>query len=305
MQLRPQTWTEHVEAPSSDHPPLSVVIATRGHVTEMRYVLDALLPQIRDVGGEVVVVAGHDDADAAMQDLRWISVPGEKNLLRLRAIGLRAARGGVIATGEDHAVPGPDWCAAILRAHGEHPAAAAVAGCVVNGTPNRVSASANFLSYAAPYMPPMSAMPNMPPPYTVLSFKRAALAELDDRPGMLEARLVPELFERGAMVADDRVVIAHYQDLNLVQAIDNVYSAARCSYGYALAGADRARRREVARWIVKNVPRIHLGEARKRVPTGPRGWPLLGNLSVLVAATAIGGAIGALFGPGRTPDRTA
>lgn len=294
-----------METPPSDHPPLSAVIATRGLWSAMRHVLDALLPQVRDAGGEVVVVAGHEDVAPATPNLRWISVPGEKNLLRLRAIALHAARGAVIATGEDHAVPRPDWCAAILRAHAEHPSAAAVAGCVVNGTADRASARANFLSYAAPFMPPMAALPSIPPPYTVLSFKREALAGLDDRPGTLEARLVPELFARGAIVVDDRIVIDHYQDLNLVQSIDNVYSAARCSYGYALDGADSARRRQVARWIVKNVPRLHLGEARKRVPAGPGGWYLLGNIRVLVAATALGGAMGALFGPGRSPDRTA
>jgi len=288
-----------------DHPPLSSVIATRGLFPAMRHVLDALLPQIRDAGGEVVVVAGHEGVAPATPNLRWISVPGEKNLLRLRTIGLHAARGAVIATGEDHAVPRADWCAAILRAHAEHPGAAAVAGCVVNGSVDRVSAKANFLSYAAPFMPPMPTIPSMPPPYTVLSFKREALAGLDDRPGTLEARLVPELFARGAIVADDRIVIDHYQDLNLVQSIDNVYCAARCSYGYALDGADRARRRQVAGWIVKNVPHLHLDEARKRVPTGPGGWYLLGNVAVLVAATALGGAMGALFGPGRSPDRTA
>ena len=294
-----------MEAPSSDRPPLSVVIATRGLLSDMRYVLDALLPQLREVGGEAVVVAGHDHEAPAMPNLRWIGAPGEKNLLRLRVIGLEAARGAVIATGEDHAVPNRDWCVAILRAHQENPDAAAVAGCVINGTASRVSANANFLSYAAPYMPPMVTLPGVPPPYTVLSFKRDALAQLGDQPGTLEAQLIPELFASGAMVADDRIVISHYQDLNLVQSIDNVYCAARCSYGYALAGADRARRREVARWILKNVPRIHLGAARTRVPAGARGWPLLGYLRVLVAITAIGGAVGALFGPGHTPDRTA
>jgi hypothetical protein len=296
---------ELVQLLPSDQPPLSSVIATRGLWSGMRYVLDALLPQTRDVGGEVVVVAGNESAAPPTPNLRWISVPGETNLLRLRVIGLQAARGTVIATGEDHAVPRPGWCAAILRAHAEHPGAAAVAGCLVNGSADRVSARANFLSYAAPFTPPMAALPSTPPPYTVLSFKREALAALDDRPGTLEARLVPDLFARGAIVADDRIVIDHYQDLNLVQSIGNVYSAARCSYGYALDGADNARRREVARWIVKNVPRLHLAGARKCVPAGPGGWYLLGSIRVLVAATALGGAMGALFGPGRSPDRTA
>lgn len=271
----------------------------------MRSVLDALVPQIRDVGGEIVVVAGHDDVTPATPNLRWISVPGETNLPRLRAIGLHRALGAVVATGEDHAVPRPGWCTAILRAHAEHPGAEAVAGCLVNGTADRASARANFLSYGAPFMPPMAALPDTPPPYTLLSFKREALTGLDDRPGTLEARLLPELFARGAIVADDRIVIDHYQDLGFMQSIDNVYSAARCSYGYALEGADRARRREVAGWIVKNVPRLHLAEARKRVPAGPGGWYLLANIGVFVVATAVGGAMGALFGPGRSPDRTA
>lgn len=48
----------------------------------------------------------------------------------LRTLGLRAARGRVVALTEDHAIASKTWCADMLRLLDEHPEAAAVGGAV-------------------------------------------------------------------------------------------------------------------------------------------------------------------------------
>ncbi len=68
-----------------------------------------------------------------------------------RAIGLlalaralREARGEVVALTEDHAIPRPGWVPAIIRAHADHPEAAAIGGAIENGS---TESSLDWASY--------------------------------------------------------------------------------------------------------------------------------------------------------------
>jgi hypothetical protein len=252
-----------------------------------------------------VVVVGDLGAASPPADLvRLIQMP-VPDMLALRRRGLAEARGEVLAIGEDHAVPRPDWCEAVIRAHAERPEAAAVAGCLVNATDATLAGRANFFAFAAPWQPPMPALPGgRPPPSSALSFKRAAIEGVGSKPtGWFEADLIPSLFEDGAMVADERIVVDHFQDHGSLWSIRNAYDSARSSYGYERSKLDRAGRRRLARWAIANIPGRLRREARHGSPKLP---PLEAALIAAIAlAAGLGGAAGTLFGPGISANRVA
>lgn len=287
-------------------PTLSVVIPVREGLAEIAPVLEALGPTVGATGAEVVVVGDVDAAELAGHDrVRLIHVP-TADMLVLRQRGIEGARGEVVAIGEDHAVPRADWCEAVIRAHVEH-SEAAVAGCLVNATDGTLSGRANFLAFAAPWQPPMALLPaRRPPPSSALSFKRGALEGIGSKaPGWLEAELIPSLFAREAIAADDRIVVDHFQDNGKFWSIRNAFDSARASYGYERSRLVPASRLEVARWAIRRIP----GRLRDEARQGSRAAPMTAPESLLVAliaaAAGLGGAMGTMFGPGRSADRVA
>jgi hypothetical protein len=279
--------------------PLSAVIAIREGLGAIEPVLDALLPQARATGTEVLVVGRGGGAVPA--GVRHVRVDDD-NIFRLRLVGIQAARGELVAIGEDHAVPRPDWCASVIRAHAERPEAPSIAGCLVNATTSTVGGRGNFLAFAAPYEPPMPELPRLrPPPVSALSFKRDALGELDETLGRFEAVLVPRLFAEGRMVADDRIVADHHQDHGVVWPIVNGFHGARAAYGYLRAQQGARERLHQARWSLTNWPRRLLGEARGQSARRAD----LALVALVGLGVGVGGAVGSLAGPGRSPDRVA
>jgi hypothetical protein len=284
-------------------PPLSIVVTVREGLHELEPVLETLLPQARRAGAEVLVVG--PVSGPAPEPVRLVRVDDE-DILRLRMVGIREARGEIVAIGEDHAVPRPDWCDAVLRAHAERPEVPAIAGCLVNGTDRTVSGRGNFLAFAAPFQPPMPVLPPLrPPPVSTLSLKREALAEVDGVPGHFEAVLVPRLFAEGAMVADDRIVVDHHQDHGVLWAIVNGFHGARAAYGYLRPRLGRRERLHQARWSILNWPRRILGEARRATQGGRGNRADLAVVALIGTAVGLGGAVGSIAGPGRSPRRVA
>lgn len=283
-------------------PPLSLVIPVRDGLDEIRFVLDAVMAQARHSGTEVLVVGPADGP--APEGVRLVRVDDD-NIFLLRKVGVHAARGEIIAIGEDHAVPRPDWCAAVLRAHAEHPEAAAIAGCLVNATADTLSGRGNFLAFAASVQPPMPMLPTRPPPASTLSFKREVLTGFEERLGWLEAELVPRLFADGRIVADDRVVVDHYQDHGVAWSIVNAFHSARSAYGYVGSTQSRRERLRQARWSLANWPRRIIGEARAATRGQPGNRADIAMVAVVGTAAGVGGAVGMLSGPGRSPNRVA
>lgn len=285
-------------------PPLTALIAARGGLSEAEDVLDELLPQLHATGSEAVV-AGPVGGASPDPRVRLVHVD-DQDLFRLRLAGVEAARGEVVAIGEDHAMPRPGWCEAVIRAHAEQPDAPAVAGCLANATAATLGGRANFLAFAAPYEPPMPALPHRrPPPLSALSFKRSALEEVHGDLGRLETVLVPRLFGEGRIAADDRIVVDHHQDFGILRASANSFDAARSAYGYVRRRLTREERVRQARWALANAPRRTLGEAREAARLGRGGRPELAVVAMVAGANATGAALGSLFGPGRSPDRVA
>ena len=288
-------------------PPLSVIVAAREGMEDLDPVLEAIRPQAERTGAEVLLVGPIEPSDPGVPAGVRVVTVHDPDIFRLRLVGIREARGEIVAIGEDHAVPRPDWCEAVIRAHGEHPDAPVVVGCLVNGTTRTLGGRGNFLAFASPYQPPMPVVPSSrPPPLSALSLKRSVLEELEGRLGEFEAGLVPRLHADGKMVvADDRIVVDHYQDHGVVWSIVNGFHGARGSYGYLRAQRDWRGRLKDARWAISNWPRVLVGEVRAAAAPGAVGTRELAFVAAYGTAVGLGGAFGALIGPGRSPRRVA
>ena len=283
-------------------PALSVVIPTRGGLAEAEHVVAALRSQVEKGQVEVVITGG----PPATPPEPWVRVipSDEPNLLKLRLLAIRESRGEVVAIGEDHAVPTPDWCEAVLRAHREHPEAAAIAGTLANGTDRTVAGRANFMAFASPWQPPLEGLySGRTPPCSALSFKRDILAGLGG-PGDLEAGLMPVLHASGRIAADGRILVDHYQDDGLRGSVVNGFHACRSSHGYAGQRIPPRARPAAAFRVVPKVFSLMTGEAWRGRRVNP-GSPLdmLGVL-LITSAHSLGAAVGVLAGPGRSPELT-
>jgi len=286
-------------------PKLSVVVASREGYGPVAHVVEALLPQLDAVDGELVGVGPGRGPEPSYARVRWIGVD-DGNILALRRRGVEATRAPVVAIGEDHAVPAADWCEAVLRAHADHPEAAAVVGCLVNATSATTNGRANFYAFAAPFEPPMPSLPARPPPISALSFKRPVLDEIagEGNDGMLESVLVPRLFAEGAMVADDRIVVEHFQDHGLRWSVTNAFASTRANYGYANLTTDRETKQGTIRWITRHLFLRQWREAwsKRRLMDGIGDAP---GVAAICASTTFGAVVGTLFGPGAAAARVA
>jgi hypothetical protein len=259
------------------------------------------LEELRAVRGELVVVGLDGQAlPRPPTGVRVVAVR-ERDVLKLRLRGMHAASGSIVAIGEDHSVPAPGWCRAVVRAHAEHPSVPAIVGCLVNTANDSVSGRANFLAFAGLYVPPMPAVPEWrPPPLSTVSLKREALAALDEQPGALDG-LVNRLYEERQMVADDRVIMQHDQDLGVIGSIRNAYSVTRAAYGYALDRGHPGRRYEAAQWAVCHLAPMVWRAGRAAQPPTPSRQAELAIVAALAAANATGAVLGSLAGIGRAP----
>ena len=203
---------------ADERPPLSIVIGT----TEGWPYVERLLGTIRSdaelVGAEIVFTDGSGRPaplrDVLGPNVRWLS-SGSTDIFTLFAEGIRAARGEIIATTEDHALPHPGWCAAILRAHAEHPEAAAIGGAIENGSRASLTDWGSYFITQGPHMAPLG---NRRVPMTTneanVSYKRRVVEELDDNDGLgfMAILFNRQLAANGEILrVDDRIVVDHFE----------------------------------------------------------------------------------------------
>jgi hypothetical protein len=232
-------------------PPLSVVIATTAGWPYVAPLLASLRDQAAAVGAEIVIADGSGRPPPTPAEAgpltRWLAYD-EPAVFGLFMLGLRAARGEVVATTEDHCLVRPDWCAAILRAHAEHPTAAAIGGAIENGSSESLLDWASFFITQGLHMAPLG---QREVPLTTneacLSFKRWAIGRLGDSAGrgfmaILELR---RLAEQGlSQRVDERMVVDHFQTIGTAATF-----AIHYHNGRSIAGFRRARGMEAEDWL--------------------------------------------------------
>ena len=121
---------------ASSAPVLSVVVVTVYNSDHLARCLDALDRQVDPPDMEVIVTY-HDGVGSieAVKDkhpqARFYRVPGRQTQVSLRAVGVRHARGRIVAITVDHCTPDVGWCGQVIKAH-QGPFAA-VGGAVEKG----------------------------------------------------------------------------------------------------------------------------------------------------------------------------
>jgi hypothetical protein len=263
-------------------------------------------------GAEIVVVDGDGNALPDEPDpggpVVWRRAPG-RDVFELRALGAAQARGTVIAITEDHCLVAPDWCQRTIAAHAEHPDAAVVAGCVLNGATQRLIDRANFLIVHGLSLPPLPMTPprNWAPTPANMSFKREVVPRPARSRGFLELSLVASLLLEGKVAIDDRIVVHHDQSNGFAGTFVDHFHAGRTVSGLVGAASGGAVTRRALTRGALAYPR----SIRERVRDIARQKPgaavevrrVLPLAVALVAFASAGAVTGAVAGPGASPRR--
>lgn len=274
----------------------------------MRLSLDAVLPQVRAVGGELIVAdaSGLLPPDWASEaDIHWLSLPGVPGY-ELRQRAYAAAQAPIVAVIEDHVAPSHDWLAAVLAEHEAYPDAAAIYGIVENGSRTHLLDWALFSVGYLAWAPPQPAG-NGSPGHANLSFKNWAFSRVPPRDDeVLEFRYVDALRRAGYVVhASDRLHVTHYQSSGLRQTASLFFHNGR-----TIAGL-RRRRMTGRDWIRTIAPlpiaafrtlrTLEIARSKPEIePAVRRSAPFI---ALLHAVHALGEGVGYLGGPGRSGSR--
>jgi len=155
----------------------------------------------------------------------------------LRSVGLRLARGEVVALLEDHEIPAPDWCKNLLDAH--RMPHAAVGGAIENDIDRPVNWAAYFLDYSR-YQPPFKAGPSGCLTDVNIGYKRSALESTRQvwEQAFSEPALHAALLGAGhtLWLSPDIVVYQHRTGLTLSRTMRERYVWGRYFAGNRISG---------------------------------------------------------------------
>jgi len=197
-------------------PPLSVVIPTTHRWPEVALPLGSVWPEVNALGAEIVIADGTGAAlppDHPLDRITWLRAPGA-TVFELRAMGIAAARGDVVAVTEDHVTVPSDYCRQVLAAHAEHADALLIGGAVVNGSTDPIGWASYFMSNIqalppelGPWNAPLTGQAN-------ITYKRRLF---DQHPAttLQRADLRAELQAKGLALNDPRIQVLHIQSLGL------------------------------------------------------------------------------------------
>ena len=280
-----------------------MVLATTEPWPDLENCLAALTPQVRELGGEILVGDGEGralDPQRVAQSpwLTWIRRPGA-SVFALRAEGTRRALGEIVAITEDHCVMSSDWCGTILTAFERHPDALAVSGPVLNGSRDHLIDWANYLHTFAATLPPYSAeqLARVPPPANV-ALRRSALEEdpADHPEGWLELELIPRLHREGRLIRDESMVLTHVQSHGFWKTLQAHYHNGRSTTGLGRARFSRER----LPWKLYRRVARSFGTAADYRSIIRKTRPLVFLLS---CCHSLGELVGTVAGPGQSPAR--
>lgn len=297
----------------TERPPLSVVVGTREGWPYVRPVLDAIRADAERIGAEVVIADGSGlplpPPEAVGPAVRWLSHPAEKSVFMLYLIGLRQARGEIIATTEDHSTPRAGWCAGILRAHAEHPEAAAIGGAIENGSRESLLDWASYFITQGPHMMPLgSRQVPMTTNEANVSFKRWAVESFTDSGGqgfmaILELRRLAD--GGGILRVDDRLVVDHHQTIGFAETTTIHYHNGR-----SISGFRRSRGMAPEDWLrmvtALLLPYVRVARiVRQLWPKGRLRRQLVASIPLMLwldLGQGLGHLVGYVLGPGDSPN---
>ena len=287
---------------------LSIVVtafAGAGELDRMLLVLD----EVDAAGVEVIVACDVRVGDpgtlrARHPRVEFLHHPVPRTPAQLRAAGVGRARGRVVAITEDHCVPTPDWCDAIIAEHAG--SAAAIGGAMDKGHPaTGADAALDWALYLADfsrYMRPFAAAEASSASDCNVSYKRVALDAVSASwQGEFHENVVhAALRALGYTLArSPRIVVHEHRSLTWRAALQDRYRFGRLFGATRLGRAPAARRWMLAAGALLLPPLLYLRVARTVLTRRRyrlafvRATP---SLAVLLATWATGELLGYLTG---------
>jgi hypothetical protein len=296
-----------------DVPSLSLVLSTSRGWPYYRPFHENQRRALNGVVGEIVVVDGSNEppppADNLGSDTVWLKVPDQSSAFALRLVGYRAAKGRIVAFGEDHIDLAPDWGEAVLRAHAEHPEAAVIGGAMENGSRGELFSKAHFLVGWGRWVAPLPRDRRVPlATWGNLSFKRNAIEGIESVGGIGVNETIHQrgLVEAGEVIMlDDRIRAIHVQRFGFADATLVQFHTGRTLAAYRRVHMTRA---EWLRMAITPLSPIllfgRLGWATMRRPRYQRDFLAASPVILwLFASRAAGELAGYITGPGDSPSR--
>lgn len=172
--------------PIFSEPKLAAILITSDTYNSIRKTISYLRQQTIQAELEIIIVAPSlaslelDAAElAGFTNYQVVEVGKIASIGRAYAAGIRAAKAPLIALGEDHCFPDPDWAAALIEAH-QRPYAA-VGPALRNANPsNAISWADMLIAYVQWMDPAASQVVNFLPGHNS-SYKRDILMQYGDR----------------------------------------------------------------------------------------------------------------------------
>jgi hypothetical protein len=293
---------------------MSVVLITPDRYDTLRWTLRALRAQTAADRLEVVVVGPRVEVlGPAPEDLasfasyRAVAIGPIGTTARARAAGIRAASAPVVAFGEDHCLPDPDWAQALIEAH-DGPWAA-VGPALYNGNPGTLRSWAFCLVMHGPDVAPIAPGATANLPGMNSSFKRELLLSYGEA---LEAILEVESFlhwdlrDKGHPLGiEPKARAAHYHFVIWRTWFPPFYHIGR-QFAAARAASWSWERRLLFAAGSPLIPAIRLQRiVRDRLRRGRGDCPLARSVPLVLLAlvtSAVGELVGYLRGPGRSAE---
>jgi hypothetical protein len=277
-------------ADQSEQPVLSVVVAivcdtlrSRADASYLEKTLEALSRQAGAPPMEILVphsahIRGLEQIQARFPEVRFLKVTelasyhpdarGRDHHDELRAVGIAAARGEIVALTEDHGRPDGRWCARIVQAYRD--GYAGVGGAIENGVDRLVNWAVYFCDFGA-YQNPVSPGPTAMISDANASYRREALEAIREvwQKSFHQVVVNRAILERGGKLGifPDIVVYQHRDGLGLGEALAERYvwgrsfGASRCRWISRAARVARAALAPLLPLVL--VGRMAAGVARK------------------------------------------
>ncbi|MEA2621168.1 MAG: hypothetical protein QOH61_78 [Chloroflexota bacterium] len=289
-------------------PPVSLAICTGSGWPHVERFVRALEHAAAEVDGEVIVADGSGKpappADSLGASTRWLSFP-RSSVYELRPALLEACRAEIIAMTEDHCRVEPNWAAALLAAHADHPEALSIGGPVDNLATDRTLDWASFFVVQAGVVPPVTPGARRKLAHANVSYKRAALDLAPKVAGMgvLDSFHQASLARTdGAIRMDPRPLVWHDQSLPVGPFVAQHFHAGRTFGGFVRATGGR--RPAIRLLVAPAVPWLRLGRAAalaSRSRHAERLPAALPWMLALLSAQVAGQVAGILLGAGESP----
>ena len=278
--------------------PVSVVIACTGSWEDVRSAIACVAAVALPPGSEVIVASSHaapaDLPVAGGRALRWLCAP-DSSVFDLRARGADAAAGRVVVMTEDHCRPDAEWAAHLARMFDEH-GECVVTGCAVaNGASVLAVDRASYAVTFDTFRP--DRLTSTVPAIAGLAIRRDCLPRAQP-PGWMEMTFVPAMqrLPHAVQMCRDAVTV-HVQSLGWRGSVAAHYHNGRSARGFT---SQSGRRVSVLRAAGESA-RMAAGNLRRLL--GRDSLALQAWIVVLVTAHAMGVAVGAVAGVGRSAHR--